>query len=312
MSDVLFGFLPEAFDRQIGAITIETLPGLSELVAKAKACEGFERDWLHAPPAQSVDIMSGQIRTKPHRSRVFGLAKTHRLAHSSATSDEHLEFLVWALSFVKGLRLTTTDAGFLDAAPMRIGQLHDIVWLGKSEDTAIERAEEFWQCHSADVRLVKGVISIIHCLYVSQLPLSMDFERFIYLYTALDGCYAVMKKLNPSWLPKNKKGNDIDVKHTDRIGETCAFAGIPVPTWAQVGTSNIIAKYRNDTIHEGLFFDEPLGFRTFGAADPTLGGTLLEMECLVSRLLFPILGFNSPAYLNSPISSRSRHGVRLQ
>jgi hypothetical protein len=47
---------------------------------------------------------------------VFGLPKTHTISLGDAnTAPGYLEFCMWALSFFLGIRLTTTEAGFLDA-----------------------------------------------------------------------------------------------------------------------------------------------------------------------------------------------------
>ena len=63
--------------------------------------------------------MSGKVREHPYASRVFGLPKTHLIEHAEATNQDHLDFHLWALSFFVGMRLTATDAGFLDATPLK-------------------------------------------------------------------------------------------------------------------------------------------------------------------------------------------------
>ena len=48
--------------------------------------------------------MSGKVREHPYASRVFGLQKTHLIEHAAATSEDHLDFHLWALSFFVGTR----------------------------------------------------------------------------------------------------------------------------------------------------------------------------------------------------------------
>ena len=106
--------------------------------------EQQEDDWIYAPPQGVRDLMSGQIRQRPYNARVFGLPKTHTIEHAGAAGDEHLDFLVWALSFFVGMRLTTTEAGFLDATPARRGTLVDFVAKEQTISKGMELAERFW------------------------------------------------------------------------------------------------------------------------------------------------------------------------
>src|SRR5690606_29454737 len=110
----------------VGDIEIHTLPDLAATVALVGA-EGVEADWIYAPPQEVYHFGSsgGRNRTMPYPSRVFGLPKTHAFTHTSAESDDHLTFLLWALSFFEGMRLTATKAGFVDATPIVPGKLVD-------------------------------------------------------------------------------------------------------------------------------------------------------------------------------------------
>ena len=35
----------------------------------------------------------------------------------------------------------------------------------------------------------------VHALFLGQFPQSLQFERFIYMYTAIDACYSLAAKL---------------------------------------------------------------------------------------------------------------------
>ena len=91
-----------------------------------------------------IGSQSGTIRERAYASRVFPLPKTHLIKHSAATSEDHLDFHIWALSFFVGMRLTATEAGFLDATPLKPHSLVDFVLLGSSLTRAVELAEDFW------------------------------------------------------------------------------------------------------------------------------------------------------------------------
>jgi hypothetical protein len=302
-----FGFFPGSLDFTAGNITVRSLPDAEENRKRLLANNGVRGDWIYAPPAAVTDIVSGQRQELPHSSRVFGLPQTHEITHAQSVDPPHVGFLVWTLGFIYGIRLTETEAGFLDATPVKPGVLHDIGWVGRSEQRALALADDFWQRHAANPKVCKGITGVIHAFFLSQTPTQLDFERFIYLYTSLDGCYRVWELIHGP-IPKNQKPT-----HARRIEFLCTKLGIPVPPWAD-SSSGTVAAHRNNTLHEALFFDEPLGFSTFGgssAGRPTTGDHLLEMNGLVSRVLCALLGFNDPGYIQSPLNTRQIIPARL-
>ena len=86
---------------------------------------------------------------RPYPNRIFGLPKTHTLAHAAADGPGHLDFLVWALSFFVGMRLTTTEMGFLDATPLKPRKLIDFVPSSREVERDLALAEQFWQANKA-------------------------------------------------------------------------------------------------------------------------------------------------------------------
>jgi hypothetical protein len=300
MQELEIGYCPLQMDWKTGKILITSKANLDGIIADVESGPGVDRDWIYAPEQTTVDIMSGKSSTRPFKSRVFGLPKTHTISHSGATSEERLRFLTWCLGFLVGMRLTGEEAGFIDATPIRTGVLHDIVWLGDSASHALSYADEYWDRHSSDSRKTKGLTGIIHSFFLSQTPTLLEFERFIYLYTALDGCYAVCNSLFP--------GKCSAPTHRQRIKSLCKCFTIAELSPASEG----IVCARNETMHEALFFGEPLGFQLYGGAQHNLhGSTLLEMTKLVSRLIVAMLGVPATDYIQSRMDDRQRHGVRL-
>src|SRR5450759_3338989 len=98
------------------------------------------------------------------------------MTHEHADGDEHLQFLVWCLSFFIGMRLTTTEAGFLDATPIQPGELTDFTPLTRQLTNALTLADQFWKQHSSNMRTTKRVSGIIHALFLSQYPQALCFE----------------------------------------------------------------------------------------------------------------------------------------
>ena len=246
--------------------------------------------------------MSEQVRERPYGARVFCLPKTHTMEHDNALSEEHLDFLVWALSFFVGMRLTTTEAGFLDATPARPGMLVDFDLRGQSLTNGMELAEQFWTSHGNEPRNAQRLVAAIHALFLGQYPQALQFERFIYLYTAIDACYRLAERLRQ---PRKKQN------HGQRIAWMCTEFGLDTPDWAKpsAGGGVEVAAIRNDALHEALYVDAPLGFAVHGGG--SFGNLPLEMEALVCRLLVALIGGKDASYIGSSVDAREPHGLNL-
>lgn len=299
-----FGFCPRFLAFSGGDLSVETLSNLESSKSEVMNSGLVEGDWVYSPPLQLHDMFSGEIRPSPRSGRIFGLPKTHELTHRSSNDPEQLRFLIWMLGFILGMRLTDTERGFLDATTITPGTLHDIVWMGHSDEKALVIADEFWRKHIQRPDVSMGITGIVHSLFLSETPTLLDFEVFTYLYIALDGCYAVWTNINGS--PPRRPS------HRQRIGYVCEQVGRPVPDWAD-NTSGVVAGIRNAALHEGLFFDAPLGFQAFGNLRTGQDDRyiLLEMQNLVCRLICAIVGFDDRKYITSDLGSRQRYGVTL-
>ena len=296
-----FGFFPERLEIIVGPVAICTSPELESKVASVVECSDVEDGWVYAPIQQTRDLLSGRIRTRPYSARVFGLPKTHWMEHG-AGNEEQVDFLVWILSFFLGMRLTTTDAGFLDGTPVRPRKLVDFVLIGSALERAIELAETFWVKNIDRPHNTQLLVAAVHALFLGQYRRALEFERFSYLYTATDACFALTKELRGLNGPRT---------HAERIEWMCAVLGVPTPSWARrTGVdSTVVSELRNDAVHEALFIDEPLGFAALGGQIE--GNLTLEMAALVSRLVVALLGGKDSQYLSSPVNTGQRQGLRL-
>ena len=189
-----FGFYPSDFDKTLGPIAIATLPNLDDKIKDVSGSEYVEGKWIYSPPEQVRGIFSERVKTMPYSARVFGLPKTHRLSHTNSQGPTHLHFLVFCFGFFAGMRMSAMEAGFLDATLIAPGVAHDMVWLGDSLFTAVEYADRFWTAHATDGRIETAMRGAIHSYFISQTPTLLEFEKFIYLYTALEGCHYVRSR----------------------------------------------------------------------------------------------------------------------
>ncbi len=259
------------------------------------AFDSVEDNWIYAPPQQVCDFTSGKVRQRPYASRVFGLPKTHLIEHAAATSENHLDFHLWALSFFVGIRLTATEAGFLDATPLKPGKLVDFILLGSSLTRALKLADDFWRTNLAKPRRAQVFEAAVHALFLGQSPKNLKFERFVYLYAAIDACYKLAEALRPS---------SGQLRNFERVAWMCGEFNVETPAWAEE-----VAKIRNDTLHEALFMDAPLGFAVH--KDGINKNLTLETSALVCRFLVALIGGDGADYVGSPVNTRQMHCLDL-
>ena len=297
-----FGFYPDPLEINVGDMNIRTLPHHEEAVSELRDVPNIDNGWFFAPRQQTRNFMSGQTYEKPYSKRVFELPKTHIITHRSTDSDDHLAFHIWSLSFFLGIRLTGTEAGFLDATPLRPHTLTDFVLHGDGLAASVALAERFWTDNRSALHRSKRFAAAVHALFLAQYPLALEYERFIYLYTALDACYALVADMNPPKKP---------IPHGDRAAWLCRSFGMAVPAWAvSSGKKGAqVAALRNDALHEALYMGEPFGFAVHGVGiDQNL---TLELKALISRFLVALVGASSAAYVQAPTNTRQRYPLRI-
>lgn len=251
-----FGYYPVEVNIETEQFSLLTLPGLNEKVERVNNDKNVVKGWIY-PGNQDVYNLNGGISTMPYSHRVFSMPKTHTLKLKNTSSLETLNFIVWCLSFFKGIRLTTTDAGFLDATTIKPTKLTDFILVGCSEKEVIELALNYINGKHKDAHSPKRIAAVVHALFLSQNPQYLSFEKFQYLYMALDGCFAL------SWAEHDKAPDKKPPNHYKRLKWMCKIYGLSIPTWVS-GKKNI-SGIRNDNFHEAIFFGQPLGFSREGA-----------------------------------------------
>lgn len=298
-----FGYLPQNLDTKSQVWSISTLPDLQEKIVWVNDVAHIRSRWYYPGSKLWKNPQTDEESSEPFPNRVFSLPMTHILEVQSSSDADLLKFMVWVLSFFKGMRLTTEARGFLDSTPTEIGMLVDFIPIGNIEKT-LNLADVFWNSYDKDTRQAKRFSAALHAFFVSKNPQLLQFERFNYLYAALDACFAI---LNAE--PRSSE----HLSHARRIEWMCAQTQVPCPIWAMSlsgkgGTE--VSTLRNDVIHEALFFGEPLGFAVEDAK--TNRNLTLEMGNLVCRLLAAIIGVLDKVYLSAPTDIRARHALLLE
>lgn len=301
-----FGYYPIRCDLKTEIFSIQTLPDHDETVSLITEDKNITSDWLYSGPQKRLDIVSRKTQLMPYSGRIFGLSKTHSITLHKSQSLDELEFVVWCLSFFTGMRLTTTERGFLDATPIKPKKLIDFNLRNCDITEAVHLAINFLEQQHNDLRAPKRIAAAIHTLFLAQYPQSLPFEQFQYLYMALDTCFKLFEV---------KEKTKPHIPHAQRIQWMCEKLDIPTPTWAviQAGKSPL-SEARNNTIHEALFFDEPLGFSIYGGNEPSLSSSnvIFQMRALICRLLVALLGQPDTAYVKSPVTTRMTQHLEIK
>ncbi|MGD9583052.1 MAG: hypothetical protein AB7V26_05180 [Lysobacterales bacterium] len=308
-----FGYYPRSCDIESDRFSVRTLPLHESRVAAVTGHSNVRAGWYYSSAQQCQDFTTGDGRSVAGNARLFALPKTHVLTLNESASREDHNFVVWCMSFFVGMRLTTTEAGFLDATPIQPGMLVDFSLGRHGVGDAIELALNYLESKRSDLRAHKRVAAVIHALFLAQYPQNLPFEQFQYLYMALDACYRLIAA---------EECKEPRLSHGARIQWMCEKFRIPVPEWAKNDKNDRndktcpspLSVVRNDTFHEALFFNEPLGFSIYGSNQLTTdrANVTLEMRALVCRLLVAILGKPGVGYVQTPVDTRQLHGPELR
>ena len=299
-----FGFYPNPIEIETNRFSITTKPELGEIVQSLANHEHTVQGWIYSGPHINYDLIKGK-QAMPYPARLFGLPQTPILALSGDQVKDRVDFLLWCISFLLGMRLTSMPMAYIDATPLRPRVLNDFAMTMNERDEAIDRFIGFHDRATNPVTL-KRVAAAIHALFIAQNPKNFPFDRFQYYYMALDTCYRLTEDMTDHKPPRS---------HALRIKWTCEYFGMPTPWWAQgnpTGSGTPLSDIRNGTIHEGLFFDEPLGFARYGGNEPAEKDkrVIMEMRGVVCRLLIAILGMPEARYVKTK-PDRHRHELGL-
>lgn len=240
-----FGYWPEAAVFDVHGLAVRTLSGLDKLVAEVRTSERVHEGWFFSPCARYVDLGNDRELVLPFPERVFPLPKTHRLEVAPGQPDGLARFAIWCLGFFVGMRLTETEAGFLDATPIRPFALCDFVCATRELPQALEPAIEFF-LRAAEPRTTENLLAAIHALWLSHTRNLLRFEQHHYAYVAIDALWRLCRQLGLR--------TEGVVKQNDRLATLADHLEITLPDWPSV------VPERNNAVHEGLFYGQPLGF----------------------------------------------------
>ncbi len=293
-----FGYWPSPADFSVCGVTVRSLRDIHATAQGVRNSAGVHGGWIYAPSRQYFELLTRQTHDTPIPGRVFGLPKTHELELDGALPSGLGRFVVWCLGFFVGMRLTETDAGFLDAAPIEVGQVSDFLCSTRDLPRALKPAIDFylWHAHSG---AAETLLAALHALWLSEGPHLLRFEQYHYAYIAIDALWFVTSK--------TVSQSSAYTPHAKRIETLANLLDLELPHWPD------LIRERNNAIHQGLFYGQPLGFSSDTAASgPDVnqcGNVVVEMQAFICRAIVRLLGVPAASYITSPCTSRQRHGL---
>ncbi len=209
--------------------------------------------------------------------------------------------LIWVFGFLVGMRLSDQDRGFLDAAAVSPGMSNDVLWCGDSLQAALSQSDAFFLKHASNRKVETAIRAVIHSYLLATNPTLLDFERFIYLYTALEAAFTAYTHVHGK-----------TAFNQGKLVFLCDSLKVKKPDW--VANKAFLFDPRNETLHEGLFFGKPWGFGTFGGSQsstPEYATILHQLQNLLCRIVLALLDLRDEAYLQSAVDDRQVHGIHL-
>lgn len=221
---------------------------------------------------------------------------------SGVNSKEHGQFMVQCLSFLYGQKLFTRKYEYIDSVRLKRDSWGLLI-SNKSIEKGLIYCDELWRkiaynkTQEQASRLRKRIFGIIHLLFMSTSIKALQFERFMYIYIAIDACF---KHLLETGEIKNTKNH---IPHSERIKNISAVTGVK---FSRTITEQFFYSTRNDVFHEGIYLDEPLGYRATGEKK-----NLLFAQNFLVRVIFFVLGIKATGFLET-IDSLDRASVVIE
>lgn len=287
---------------------------------------GFESQYLQVSVAENFSALTRDINASehddvrngwiyaPHLSRIFGLHHTHSMSVKldgmpeisklgSKGIQEYVEFNLWVLSLFKGIKLTNTERGYLDATPIRINELNDFIIKNGNIPMLLDLAHSFFKANLSSRQSLR-FNAAVNAYFISQNPQLLQYEKFIYLYYAIDTCYKICSEL-PGF---SSVKPDKPVLHKERLTILCSLYNINPPEWMLNNELDVVG-LRNNAMHEAIYLEKPLGYAVHSDKQINL---ILELRNLVCRFLVAIITNNKTSYIQSPVNTRQCMSLNLQ
>jgi hypothetical protein len=285
-----FGFLPRKLEIATSDFTITTVLDWRAHRANLEAGGLVHKGWLYKPRRDDAPQPVGR----------YQLPETHEILSSKYDEPDLQQFIVLALGFLLGLRLLPEGWGHLHGTAIEPGKCNGFMILDKEIIPCLVSAAEFYLANnqSRNIKRLQSAISLVHW---SQ-GLEQYFDRFNYLYMAIDACWAVCADVNAPQIAALGKRR---ITHPERPVIMQQMLGLKLPAIFDPNSSITAADIRNDLIHEGLVGDMAIGLSII---QPHCEH---EMREFADKCIIALLGIKA-GYLDTAGGDRQRHALALK
>lgn len=305
MTEIEFGFLPTSTQFEVDNIIVQPLANAADVIASVLELGLIDGQWIY-PAIVDKSVLSNVLtQSKIDKIQVpaarFELPTTHILVHKQTKDIERTKFLVSMMGFFLGLRLMPKGWGHFYRTPVALHTLSDFHVANDELQQCIVYADRFWLQHRKK-KMRTLIFSAVNAFQIAQ-SYQHDYERFLFLYTALDTCMEMLQEVFPTKFQKKR------IRHWQYARLMVDFLEIkPLPKWARKRrklTKTVLSETRNAAIHDGLIAGVPFGH-------DVIGQDMLELELtnLISRAIIRILGV-SCRYTSTAINTRQQHSIDL-
>lgn len=260
---------------------IKPVSSFNQAIELVRKLPTFGKEWIHPPitesPTEGVEVPCAR----------FELPATHLLVVKGHAYDKQLgEFLILALGFLRGLRMTPYGTGHLMATPWKECTLVDFLASDKETLVGLTAALDFWISKGDQER--KLAFAAIHWFLTSQ-SYRLQHDVFAWQYTVMDNIHRLTQLGDMAY----KATADRAPAHGARPLNLSAYYGSPLPASfakmiPQPLPTGAVVDLRNELIHEARWCGEPVGYATTADAN----AMLMEMKHFNAQLILGFLGIN--------------------
>ena len=289
-----FGWLRHRLDLQDSHFELRTAHRFDEAVACPQREITYTDSWFYPPLVAHDGILLPTGR--------FELPITHILIAIGKPFDRaYGDFLILALGFLLGLRLTIQGTGHLTATAVRPGELVNFIPSDAELLTALGCASDFWNRAAAEERTL--AFAAIHT-YLAAQSYRHQYEQFAWQYMVLDNVHLLTwhRSVNYRRGFLSNFGN-----HGHRPPALSAEYGSPLPTSFRNanGECGRLTHLRNELLHEARWLGQPLGY----AADATAHDIISDLKHFNSQLILGFLGI--ACRFRASVYDRQMHALDL-
>lgn len=213
---------------------------------------------------------------------------THCLkADPTVISNDLAVLLISVFGFLHGLKFTPDGIGHLHKTPRTCGTLVDFIPRSKDVEKALSIVIDFYTRHISNQEIISLTTAALHWYMTSQ-SYDHHFEKFAWQYIVLDNIHKLTSLICPIYRKQGQghgHGHDqrpVNLAKHYEVKLHVAFSDQANPK----PNAKVLARYRNQLIHEARWLNEPLGYKV----DSSSHAVMQSLIRFNSQLILASLG----------------------